>query len=87
MTSDRSKYTDNPGSVPIHERGPTYTEEFKLECLKRHRQRYQEKAREVMMMPKESRFKFYQEYEMQRGKEDLKLFIEEVNRQWKSANE
>lgn len=36
----------------------------------------------VMMMPKESRLKFYQEYEAQRGKEDLKLFIEEVNRQW-----
>ena len=35
------------------------------------------------MMPKESRLKFYQEYESQRGKENLKLFIEEVNRQWK----
>ena len=74
--------TNNPGSVPIHKRGPTYTEKFKLECLKRHRQRYQEKAREVMMMPKEYRLKFYQEYEVQRGKDDLRLFIEEVNRQW-----
>ena len=60
---------------------PTYTEEFKRKCLQRHRGKYQETARGVMM-PKESRLKFYQEYESQRGKENLKLFIEEVNRQW-----
>ena len=79
MTCKCPQCTDSPA--------PTYTEEFKLECLQRHREKYQEKAREVMMMPKESRLKFYQEYEAQRGKEDLKLFIEEVNRQWAARSD
>ena len=79
MTCKCPQCTDSPA--------PTYTDGFKLECLKRHRKRYQEKAREVMMMPKESRLKFYQEYEAQRGKEDLGLFIEEVNRQWAARSD
>lgn len=62
---------------------PTYTEAFKQECLKRHRERYQKKAREVAMYPDEKKRRYYAMFAEKRGEENAKRFIEEVNRQWK----
>jgi len=60
---------------------PTYTEAFKQECLKRHRKKYQAKAREVMMWPDEKKHRYYDKFVEQCGEENAKKFIEEVNRQ------
>ena len=62
---------------------PTYTEEFKQECLKRHREKYQEKAREVMMYSEEKKLRYFAMFAEKRGEENAKKFMGEVNRQWK----
>lgn len=61
----------------------TWTEAFKQECLKRHREKYQAKAREVMMYSEQRKLKYYAMFAEKRGEENANKFIEEVNRQWK----
>jgi len=62
---------------------PTWTEAFKKECLKRHREKYQAKAREVMMWPEDRKLRYYAMFAEKRGEENANRFKEEVNRQWK----
>lgn len=59
----------------------TWNKEFKLECLKRHREKYQAKAREVMMWPDEKKRRYYAKFVKERGEENANKFMEEVNRQ------